>query len=113
MISKRRDSAPKLSRITKDGMYRVSYADTTGLSRDEYVARQPQRYEEIFMETPSLKTTGSPTSLLINSSNGVRLVSELGGSSLQLMQRMFATPCEYIHSREHPRTNLTGKRKMC
>ena len=40
------------ARITKDGMYRVSYADTTGLSRDEYIARQPQRYEEILPGNP-------------------------------------------------------------
>lgn len=40
------------ARITTDGLYRVSYGDVPGLTRDEYIARQPQRYEEILPGNP-------------------------------------------------------------
>ncbi|KAJ5808059.1 hypothetical protein N7474_009328 [Penicillium riverlandense] len=40
------------ARITTDGLYRVSYGDIPGLSREEYLARQPQRYEEILPGNP-------------------------------------------------------------
>ncbi|CEJ54174.1 hypothetical protein PMG11_00495 [Penicillium brasilianum] len=40
------------ARITTDGLYRVSYGDVPGLTREEYVARQPQRYEEILPGNP-------------------------------------------------------------
>ncbi|KAJ5085933.1 hypothetical protein N7532_010704 [Penicillium argentinense] len=40
------------AKITTDGMWRVSYADTPGLSKEEYISRQPQRYEEILPGNP-------------------------------------------------------------
>ncbi|KAJ5308850.1 hypothetical protein N7508_004229 [Penicillium antarcticum] len=40
------------ARITKDGLYRVTYGDVPGLSREEYIARQPARYEEILPGSP-------------------------------------------------------------
>ncbi|KAJ5678789.1 hypothetical protein N7462_007033 [Penicillium macrosclerotiorum] len=40
------------ARITTDGLYRVSYGDIPGLTREEYLARQPQRYEEILPGNP-------------------------------------------------------------
>ncbi|KAJ5157146.1 uncharacterized protein N7482_008246 [Penicillium canariense] len=40
------------ARITTDGLYRVSYGDTPGLTREEYIARQPQRYAEILPGNP-------------------------------------------------------------
>ncbi|OQD75155.1 hypothetical protein PENDEC_c008G06852 [Penicillium decumbens] len=40
------------ARISKDGLYRVSYGDTPGLTKEEYIARQPQRWEEILPGNP-------------------------------------------------------------
>lgn len=40
------------AKITTDGLYRVTYGDIPGLSREEYIARQPQRYEEILPGNP-------------------------------------------------------------
>lgn len=40
------------ARITKDGLYRVTYGDTPGLTREEYIARQPMRYQEILPGSP-------------------------------------------------------------
>ena len=33
------------AKITKDGMWRVSYGEKPGLSREELIARQPMKYE--------------------------------------------------------------------
>ncbi|RDL31769.1 uncharacterized protein BP5553_09171 [Venustampulla echinocandica] len=40
------------ARITADGMWRVTYGDKWGLSTEEYLKRQPQRYEEILPGSP-------------------------------------------------------------
>ncbi|KAJ6144343.1 hypothetical protein N7470_008238 [Penicillium chermesinum] len=40
------------ARITKDGLYRVTYGDIPGLSKEEYIARQPARYREILPGNP-------------------------------------------------------------
>ncbi|KAL2218839.1 hypothetical protein M432DRAFT_390985 [Thermoascus aurantiacus ATCC 26904] len=40
------------AKITKDGLYRVTYGDVPGLSREEYIKRQPMRYEEILPGNP-------------------------------------------------------------
>ncbi|KAI9931779.1 hypothetical protein ASPWEDRAFT_169379 [Aspergillus wentii DTO 134E9] len=40
------------ARLTKDGLYRVTYADIPGLSREEYIKRQPLRYQEILPGNP-------------------------------------------------------------
>lgn len=40
------------ARITSDGLYRVTYSDTPGLTREEYIARQPSRYQEILPGNP-------------------------------------------------------------
>lgn len=40
------------ARITKDGLWRVTYGDSDSLSREELVARQPKRYEEILPGNP-------------------------------------------------------------
>lgn len=33
-----------VAKITNDGLYRVSYAETPGLTREQYIERQPMRY---------------------------------------------------------------------
>lgn len=40
------------ARITKDGLWRVTYGDEWGLSNEEYLARQPARYEKILPGHP-------------------------------------------------------------
>jgi len=40
------------ARITNDGLWRVTYGDKWGLSNEEYIKRQPQRYEEILPGKP-------------------------------------------------------------
>lgn len=40
------------ARITNDGLYRVTYIDTPGLSREEYIQRQPMKYEKILPGNP-------------------------------------------------------------
>ncbi|KAJ5929083.1 hypothetical protein N7454_006931 [Penicillium verhagenii] len=40
------------ARVTKDGLWRVTYGDTPGLSREEYIARQPERYETLLPGNP-------------------------------------------------------------
>ncbi|KAJ5139679.1 hypothetical protein N7448_003087 [Penicillium atrosanguineum] len=40
------------ARITADGLYRISYGDIPGLTKEEYIARQPQRWEEILPGNP-------------------------------------------------------------
>lgn len=40
------------ARITKDGLYRVTYGETPSLTREEYIARQPMRYQEILPGSP-------------------------------------------------------------
>lgn len=40
------------AKITKDGMWRVTYGDTPGLTNEEYLARQPMRYEQILPGKP-------------------------------------------------------------
>jgi len=32
-----------VAKITNDGLYRVSYAETPGLTREQYIERQPMR----------------------------------------------------------------------
>ena len=41
-----------VAKITNDGLYRVSYGDIPGLSREEYIKRQAMRYEEILPGNP-------------------------------------------------------------
>jgi 2-polyprenyl-6-methoxyphenol hydroxylase-like FAD-dependent oxidoreductase len=40
------------ARITKDGLYRITYGDTPGLTREEYLARQPAIWEKILPGHP-------------------------------------------------------------
>lgn len=40
------------ARINTDGLYRVTYGDIPGLTREEYIARQPMRYQEILPGNP-------------------------------------------------------------
>lgn len=39
-------------RITKDGLWRVTYGENPGLSREEILARQPKKFEEILPGHP-------------------------------------------------------------
>jgi hypothetical protein len=40
------------AKITTDGLWRVTYGDDAGLSREELIARQPARYEKILPGNP-------------------------------------------------------------
>ncbi|KAL2023296.1 hypothetical protein VTK56DRAFT_3034 [Thermocarpiscus australiensis] len=40
------------ARITSDGLYRITYGETPGLSREEYLARQPAKFETILPGHP-------------------------------------------------------------
>lgn len=40
------------AKIGTDGLHRVTYGDVVGLSREEYIARQPTRFEEILPGHP-------------------------------------------------------------
>lgn len=40
------------ARITSDGLYRVTYADIPGLTAQEYIQRQPMRFQEILPGNP-------------------------------------------------------------
>ncbi|CAG8972461.1 hypothetical protein HYALB_00001150 [Hymenoscyphus albidus] len=40
------------ARITRDGMWRVTYGDVPGLTTEEYLARLPMRYEQILPGKP-------------------------------------------------------------
>jgi hypothetical protein len=40
------------AKITTDGLWRVTYGDDAGLSKEELVARQPARYEKILPGNP-------------------------------------------------------------
>ncbi|KAL4810792.1 hypothetical protein BDV18DRAFT_2398 [Aspergillus unguis] len=46
------DNLYMAAKVTNDGMYRVTYKEVPGLSREEYIARQPSRYEEILPGNP-------------------------------------------------------------
>lgn len=41
-----------VAKITNDGLYRVSYAEVAGLSNEEYLERQPRRYQELLPGAP-------------------------------------------------------------
>ncbi len=41
------------ARIGKDGMYRVSYGEKAGYSRDQLIARQPLKYELLLPGHPT------------------------------------------------------------
>jgi 2-polyprenyl-6-methoxyphenol hydroxylase-like FAD-dependent oxidoreductase len=41
------------ARITDDGLWRCTYGDIAGLTKEEYVKRQPMRYEEILPRKPN------------------------------------------------------------
>lgn len=40
------------SRITRDGMWRVSYGESAGMTRDELLARQPKKWKEMLPGAP-------------------------------------------------------------
>lgn len=40
------------ARISKDGMWRVTYGDTAGLTREELLARQPAKFEKMLPGNP-------------------------------------------------------------
>lgn len=40
------------SRITRDGMWRVSYGESVGMTRDELLARQPKKWKEMLPGSP-------------------------------------------------------------
>lgn len=40
------------ARITRDGLYRITYGETPGLSREEYLARQPWKFETMLPGHP-------------------------------------------------------------
>ncbi|KAL4922769.1 hypothetical protein BDW62DRAFT_2838 [Aspergillus aurantiobrunneus] len=46
------DNLYMAARITNDGLYRVTYKEIPNLTREEYIARQPKRYEDILPGNP-------------------------------------------------------------
>lgn len=40
------------AKISRDGMYRVTYGETSGLSRDELLARLPEKFEKMLPGNP-------------------------------------------------------------
>ncbi|KAJ4250203.1 hypothetical protein NW762_012018 [Fusarium torreyae] len=40
------------AKITKDGLWRVTYGETSGLTRDELIARQPEKFEKMLPGNP-------------------------------------------------------------
>lgn len=40
------------AKISEDGLWRVTYGDSEGLSKDELVKRQPVRFEQILVGHP-------------------------------------------------------------
>ena len=40
-------------KIKPDGLHRVTYVEVPGLTRDEYLARQPERYHKFLPGNPS------------------------------------------------------------
>lgn len=40
------------AKITKDGLWRVTYGETPGLTRDELIARQPEKFEKMLPGNP-------------------------------------------------------------
>ncbi len=40
------------ARITKDNLYRITYGETPGLTHEEYLARQPQKFETMLPGRP-------------------------------------------------------------
>lgn len=40
------------AKITKDGLWRVTYGDVYGLTTEEYLARQPDRYAKLLPGNP-------------------------------------------------------------
>ncbi|EAQ91862.1 hypothetical protein CHGG_00097 [Chaetomium globosum CBS 148.51] len=40
------------ARITRDGLYRITYGETPGLTHEEYLARQPWKFETILPGHP-------------------------------------------------------------
>lgn len=40
------------SRISKDGLWRVTYGESSGLTRDELAARLPEKFKKIFPGHP-------------------------------------------------------------
>ncbi|KAK3319745.1 FAD binding domain-containing protein [Cercophora scortea] len=40
------------AKITQDGLYRITYGETPGLTREEYIARQPSKFEQILPGHP-------------------------------------------------------------
>ncbi|KEF59448.1 uncharacterized protein A1O9_04292 [Exophiala aquamarina CBS 119918] len=40
------------SRISKDGLWRVSYGETSGLTREQYLERQPMKFERMLPGNP-------------------------------------------------------------
>ena len=40
------------AKITKDGMWRVTYGEVPGLTRDELIARQPEKFKTILPGHP-------------------------------------------------------------
>jgi 2-polyprenyl-6-methoxyphenol hydroxylase-like FAD-dependent oxidoreductase len=41
-----------IAKIGKDGLYRVSYGEKSGLTREEYIARQPEKFRKILPGNP-------------------------------------------------------------
>ncbi|KAL4929441.1 FAD-dependent oxidoreductase [Aspergillus undulatus] len=46
------DNLYMAAKITNDGLYRVTYKEVPNLTREQYIARQPKRYEEILPGNP-------------------------------------------------------------
>lgn len=40
------------AKITKDGLWRVTYGEIPGLTRDELIARQPDKFERMLPGNP-------------------------------------------------------------
>jgi len=41
-----------IARIQTDGLLRITYGETPGLSREEYIARQPAKYKALLPGNP-------------------------------------------------------------
>jgi hypothetical protein len=97
------------AKISKDNLWRVTYGDVPGLTKEEYVERLPARYREILPGQPE------PSAYKVTNVGPYKMhqiwpsLYEWGGFSSPATPPIFVTPCtQYPTSPEQPSLVLTG-----
>jgi 2-polyprenyl-6-methoxyphenol hydroxylase-like FAD-dependent oxidoreductase len=101
------------ARISKDGLWRVTYGEVPGLSREELIARQPAKFEAIFPSHPKPDSGEYRIANISPYRVHQRLAPKMRVGRVLLAADAAHRMLSYFLHRSKLPMNLTGRNQVC